>query len=76
MKGCTKLELEISQIKIWIKIDTSKYLQEGYLRFKVANIKKTLKSLILIKKINSLIINTKKVFIQILTEKHKTFNRI
>jgi hypothetical protein len=76
MKRYTKLELKISQIKIWIKIDTGKYLQEEFLRFKVANIKKTLKSLILIKTISSLIINTKKVFIQILTEKHKTFNRI
>ena len=77
MKECIKLEQKISQTIIRIKIGFSKYLKEGFPRFKIQlNIKKTSKRLMLIKAINSLTINTKKVFTQILTEKFKINNRI
>ena len=77
MKECIKLEQKISQTIIRIKIGFSKYRKEGFPRFKIQlNIKKTMKSLMLIKAINSMTINTKKVFTQIHTENFKINNRI
>ena len=77
MRELISLELKISQIKIGINIGNSNHHLEEFHRFRIQlNIKKTLMSLILIKIINSVTINTKKAFSQIHIIKLKTINRI
>jgi hypothetical protein len=70
MRGYNRLEQRISPTRIGINIVTNKLHQGKFHKFKIQhNIKITLRSLILINLINSLIINTRKAFLQIHTGK-------
>lgn len=70
MRGYNRLELRISPKRIGINTGNNKHHQGKFHKFKIQhNIKITLRSLKLINLINSLIINTRKAFLQIHTGK-------